>query len=297
MILYIVFFSRVINNKQRAYNYLHNIFRRIQVNFIYKLVQLRLIYKNDSTLICDSVLPANSVLKFFTVNVMSLNCVGYSVRKSDSNVYKVFSNTLYIDEVFIFINKPFGLATQPGHGLRVSAVQILNKLYGPTYAVHRLDKGTTGCILFVRLKDIVKHINRLFFVGGIKKRYYAVVNNVFYGSFCFSFSCVVEGNEKDKLCVSLYKVVVMHNYPKFTLLLITLVTGRKHQLRSGLCFFGNPVYGDSKYKNDRGNVVRQPRLLLHAKDVFIPTCSFVPKEINVIAKLDYMFCYILFNML
>lgn len=297
MILYIVLFSRVMGGKQRAYNYIYNISRRMRANFIHRLFQLMLISKNGSAITCECVLLVNNVLKFLAFTVTSLNYVEYLPKSSDSNIYKVFLNTLYIDKMFVFINKPYGLSTQPGEGLNMSLVEILNRLYGPVYTVHRLDKHTTGCIFFVRLKSITKCINKLFFTGNLKKRYYAVVNNVFYGSFYFSYNYTIKGNIKDKLCISLHEVVVVHNYDNFTLLLITLVTGRKHQLRSGLSFFGHSIYGDFKYVNNVETSDKQYRLLLHSKDICIPVSNFILKEINVAAKLDYIFCYILFSML
>lgn len=129
--------------------------------------------------------------------------------------------------------------------------------------VHRLDRPTTGIVVFARTSKALERLNELFKNRETKKTYWAVVKNkpakdqdtlVHY----------LKRNEKsntskayakevpDSKMASLnYKVIKELNH--YYALEINLHTGRHHQIRSQLSAIGSPIKGDLKYGADRSN--------------------------------------------
>lgn len=86
---------------------------------------------------------------------------------------------LYQDQDLIAIHKPAGLLVHRSmidrHETRF-AVQLVRDLIGQrVYPVHRLDKPTSGVLLFALNADVARHMCEVLATGGVQKRYFAVV--------------------------------------------------------------------------------------------------------------------------
>lgn len=141
--------------------------------------------------------------------------------------------------------------------------------------VHRLDRPTTGLVIFAKTSKVLPRLNKLFVSKDIKKTYWAVVknrpsknndtllhwvkknpkNNKSYMS-----SNEIEGSKKAILQYELLKE--LNNY---FLLEVNLETGRHHQIRSQLSSIGCPIKGDLKYGFDRSN--NDASIHLHARHI------------------------------
>lgn len=141
--------------------------------------------------------------------------------------------------------------------------------------VHRLDRPTTGLVIFAKTSKVLPRLNKLFVSKDIKKTYWAVVknrpsknndtllhwvkknpkNNKSYIS-----SNEIEGSKKAILQYELLKE--LNNY---FLLEVNLETGRHHQIRSQLSSIGCPIKGDLKYGFDRSN--NDASIHLHARHI------------------------------
>src|ERR1700712_5446392 len=84
---------------------------------------------------------------------------------------------IFEDEFLIAINKPSGLLSIPDReGKEISLKNILQDKYGEIFTVHRLDKGTSGVIVFAKNEHTHKELSQLFESRNTEKIYYGLVN-------------------------------------------------------------------------------------------------------------------------
>jgi tRNA pseudouridine32 synthase/23S rRNA pseudouridine746 synthase/23S rRNA pseudouridine1911/1915/1917 synthase len=141
------------------------------------------------------------------------------------------------------------------------------------HVVHRLDRETSGLLIFARTeqaKDVLKDNWK-----SATKTYYAVVHGRMARKSGTISSYLVEDDDyvvhstgdADNGRLSHTAYTVVKETPKFSLLKIDLLTGRKNQIRVHLSSEGHPVVGDTKYGKGDTNY---PRLALHAQAISFP---------------------------
>ena len=129
--------------------------------------------------------------------------------------------------------------------------------------VHRLDRPTTGIVVFARTSKALPRMNELFSNRATQKTYWAVVKNKPVKS-QDKLVHYIKRNEKNntskahlnevpdsKLASLEYKII--KELTNYTALEIELHTGRHHQIRAQLAAIGSPIKGDLKYGFDRSN--------------------------------------------
>jgi len=129
--------------------------------------------------------------------------------------------------------------------------------------VHRLDRPTTGIVVFARTSKALSRMNELFSNRATQKTYWAVVKNKPEKS-QDKLVHYIKRNEKNntskahinevpdsKLASLEYKII--KELTNYTALEIELHTGRHHQIRAQLAAIGSPIKGDLKYGFDRSN--------------------------------------------
>jgi len=139
--------------------------------------------------------------------------------------------------------------------------------------VHRLDRPTSGIVVFARTSKALPRLNQLFKDRDAKKTYWAIVKNmppkeedslVHYlkrnPKQNKSYAHIKEVPESKKAILD-YKIIQKLN--NYFLLEIALHTGRHHQIRSQLSAIGSPIKGDLKYGFDRSN--KDASISLHAR--------------------------------
>ncbi|WP_127942926.1 MULTISPECIES: RluA family pseudouridine synthase [unclassified Mycoplasma] len=174
-------------------------------------------------------------------------------------------DVVYEDDDIIVVNKPSGLVVHPAPGnlsgtlvnALVGRYQKLSHLGGQDRpgTVHRLDKDTSGLILFAKNDEIhaqlakalkerqIKRIYLAWVVGKIEKRVIHI--NLPIGRDVYRRQRMRVQSEKSK--PALTHVYVLQSYPDKTLVRCELESGRTHQIRVHLAHIGHPVVGDPKY--------------------------------------------------
>jgi tRNA pseudouridine32 synthase/23S rRNA pseudouridine746 synthase len=190
-----------------------------------------------------------------------------------------YLDIVYQDNDIVVLNKPSGLLTVPGRlpehqdCLQNRVLKVL-----PTATVvHRLDMATSGIILMALNKPAHVAISRQFEKRLTKKSYIARV----FGRVEQSTGSVEEplicdwpnrpkqkvDYEHGKAALTHYKVLSYrenNNAQTTTLLALTPVTGRSHQLRVHMLAIGHPILGDRLYAHEQALTISN-RLQLHAK--------------------------------
>ena len=161
---------------------------------------------------------------------------------------------------------------------------------------HRLDRPTTGVVLFARTSKALSRLNEMFKSHEkIKKTYWAIVQsppptpqgrleNYLWRNEKQNKSFVVKPDTKDaKRAVLSYETSAQSD--RYTLLEINLETGRHHQIRCQLAAIGCPIKGDLKYGAKRSNP--DGGISLHARKIeFIHPVSKMPIEITAPVPVD-----------
>lgn len=177
---------------------------------------------------------------------------------------------LYEDRYFIVIDKPVGLLSTPldeEHNKK-DALGLLRQHSGTDqiFAVHRIDRETSGILLFARGKESEKKFDTLFERHDIVREYYAIVEGRVKGNSGIWKSRLLElpslhviEAESGKEAATHYSVI--RRSTKYTYLKLHLETGRKHQIRVHCQMAGHPVVGDGRYGSTENPL---KRLCLHA---------------------------------
>ncbi|MCQ2975510.1 MAG: RNA pseudouridine synthase [Bacteroidales bacterium] len=155
---------------------------------------------------------------------------------------------------------------------------------------HRLDRPTSGIVIFARTSKALSRMNELFRKGDVHKTYWAITSNIpknqegelvnfLVKNEKQNKSYVVSEQNKDAKKAILNYKIISHS-ERYYLWEINLLTGRHHQIRCQLAKIDCPIKGDLKYGFPRSNP--DGGISLHARSVsFIHPVS--KKEINVVA--------------
>lgn len=189
---------------------------------------------------------------------------------------------LYEDNHLIIVNKRPGDIVQGDKTGDVPLSEVVKEYLKIKYSkpgnvylgvVHRLDRPTSGIVLFSKTSKALPRLNKLFKEKEAKKTYWAIVKNappkqqdrlVHYmkrnPKQNKSYSHIKEVPDSKK---AILEYRLLKNLNNYFLLEVDLHTGRHHQIRSQLSFIGCPIKGDLKYGFDRSN--KDGSIHLHAR--------------------------------
>ncbi len=179
---------------------------------------------------------------------------------------------LYEDEDVVVLIKPAGLlsvATEFKKNRTVHEILKRRSRGKRVFPVHRLDRDTSGVMVFTYHERSRDHLKEQFAQHGIEKLYYAIVEGKpespkgTWESFLQEDAMFfVKSSESGKLAVTQYEEVAGNK--RFTLLRLRPLTGRKNQLRVHCSEAGIPILGDEKYG---AQTASGKRLFLHAQSL------------------------------
>lgn len=202
---------------------------------------------------------------------------------------------LFEDAAFMAINKPAGIAVHGGSGVSFGVIEQLRRARPEApllELVHRLDRETSGILLVAKKRSALKALQDQFRARETAKTYLALVkgawpaNKKVIDQPLHKYLLpdgerrvrVTSADDPDGMrSITLVRVLgavrppeswVGSNPPVFTLLAVTIKTGRTHQIRVHLSSAGHPIVGDDKYGDFDLNRTLQRndlrRMFLHA---------------------------------
>jgi tRNA pseudouridine32 synthase / 23S rRNA pseudouridine746 synthase len=203
---------------------------------------------------------------------------------------------IYQDDFLLIVNKPSGLRTIPdGYNFDLPHLTgILTRKFGRLWTVHRLDKETSGILLFARNPDIHRNLNLQFERREISKIYHAIAaGSPPWQKMDIELPLRVNGDRKHRTVIDQKKgkpavstVEVIARYSQASLLTIQPKSGYTHQIRTHLAAVGFPILFDPLYNPFPNSPFKEnfSRLALHALQI-----KFVhPKtETTAIFKASY----------
>jgi 23S rRNA pseudouridine1911/1915/1917 synthase len=193
-------------------------------------------------------------------------------------------NILYEDNHIIIVNKRAGDIVQGDKTEDKPLSDVVKEYIADKYnkpgnvylgVVHRLDRPTTGLVIFARTSKVLPRLNALFVSKDIHKTYWAIVKNEPPKASDTLIHWLKKNPKNNKSYVHLKEVrdskkAILHykllkKLDNYYLLEINLETGRHHQIRSQLASIGCPIKGDLKYGFDRSNP--DAGIHLHARQI------------------------------
>ena len=224
---------------------------------------------------------------------------------------------LFEDQELVVINKPAGLLvhkTALAYGEEENAlIQLRNQIGSWVAPVHRLDRATSGCLLFAKNEQVLPSLKSLFMDRAIEKRYLCIVRGIpAEHEGLIDHPLRSERSGKLQEAQSRYRVLRESEQPfdstgryptsRYSLLEVELLTGRTHQIRRHLAHIRHYILGDRKHGDNKQNSYFETHfglqnLLLHSwkLDFNHPTsgkiisiaCGIPPHFQHIIEKLGW----------
>ncbi len=174
---------------------------------------------------------------------------------------------LHEDDTLLVLHKPAGLVCHPTKGDAYSSLVSRVRLHlgagAEPQMVHRLDRETSGVMVFGKTPDASAELRRLWVAGLVTKQYLALVHghppsdagtiDAPLGPDLASVITLKDAVRSDGATArTRYRVLQRFQRPEgaFSLLALWLDTGRKHQIRIHLAHLGHPIVGDKLYGGD-----------------------------------------------
>ena len=260
---------------------------------ITKLKKNNCIFINDNNTYLDKPL-----------NVGDTILVSINFEEDNSNIVAtpMSLNIIYEDEYLLILNKPAGIPTHSSFNHYTDSLSNGVKYYFDKIGlkrkirpVNRLDRNTSGISIFAKNEYIQECLSKQMQKDIFKKEYIAICDGIFEnknGIINLPISrkensiierCVSKDGEK---AITKYKVISECN--NMSVLLVTLKTGRTHQIRVHTSYIGHPIIGDSLYGKSSALIDRQA---LHAYKISfihpitkskIELIAPIPKDIKII---------------
>jgi 23S rRNA pseudouridine1911/1915/1917 synthase len=159
------------------------------------------------------------------------------------------------NDQFIAINKPAGLLSIPGReGQELSLKQLLKEKFGEIFTVHRLDKGTSGIIIFAKDEATHKELSQKFEGREVEKYYLGLVHGKPMNDKDTIDAPIAEHpgkqtkmmtNAKGKPSITDYEV--LESFRQFSWMQFQIHTGRTHQIRVHMQHIGHSIVCDELY--------------------------------------------------
>lgn len=193
---------------------------------------------------------------------------------------------LFEDEALIALNKPSGMAVHGGSGISFGVIETLRAVRPQAKFLelaHRLDRETSGVLLIAKKRSALSALHDLFRDGQLDKRYLALVSGRWLNPrqnvrLALTKYLTDEGERRvsvDMQGRAAHSIVELEaRWPAFSLLGVTIKTGRTHQIRVHLSHLGFPIAGDDKYGDFALNRELKKaglgRMFLHAARLVLP---------------------------
>ncbi|HEU0276539.1 MAG TPA: RluA family pseudouridine synthase [Rhodanobacteraceae bacterium] len=261
---------------QRVDNCLAALLKGVPKTHLYRLLRTGQVRINGKRAKPDTRLAAGDRLRLPPVRVAEHAAPGTPPAAMLEEVRRAI---IFEDRDFLVIDKPTGIASHGGSGVAFGAIELLRagRPRDHLELVHRLDRDTSGVLVFARTRRGLVGVQDLIRSGQTKKQYLCLmtgrlerakfdVNAPLRKSVLQGGERMVRVDAAGKPALTFFREI--ERYADASLVEATLATGRTHQIRVHARHAGHPLAGDPKYgereANKRWHALGLRRLFLHA---------------------------------
>ena len=232
-------------DEKKLNSFLLDSFDGLKLNTLYKALRKKDVRVNDIKVSDNVIIHAGDIIKVFIPDDQLFN----------KNNFKV--SIVYEDDNIVIVNKPTEIEVVGEDSLTAELGKYYNN--ASIFPCHRLDRNTTGLVLFAKSEESLNILLEKFKNREIEKHYKALVYGIPHKkedtltaylfkdakkSLVYISDVPKKGYEK---IITSYKVINFNNKNNTSLLDINLHTGKTHQIRAHLAHVGYPIIGDGKY--------------------------------------------------
>jgi 23S rRNA pseudouridine955/2504/2580 synthase len=266
---------------QRLDNFLIKLLKGVPKTHVYRVIRSGEVRVNKGRAAADTRLSLGDEVRVPPVRVAD--------RSAEPAVPAREFPVVFEDDHLIAVDKPAGVAVHGGSGVSFGVIEQLRQARPEAKfleLVHRLDKETSGLLLVAKKRSALTALQDQFRSRETGKTYAALVQGAWPASrkvidVALHKFLTAEGERRVRTAAadegrrSITLVKVAKKFDHFTLLEVTIKTGRTHQIRVHLAHEGHPIAGDEKYGDfalnkalSKGEAVpghRFDRMFLHAR--------------------------------
>ncbi|MDR0800039.1 MAG: RluA family pseudouridine synthase [Endomicrobium sp.] len=256
--------------RKRIDSYLASIYKDYSRSYFQKLTDKQKVSVNGK------IIPASRKLKRGDIIAVEFE----KEEKLHIEPEKIKLDIVYEDDDIIVVNKQSSIVVHPSYGHPSGT--LLNALMGYSkgkynpYLVHRLDKSTSGLIIFAKNEKAKISISKQFQKRAVNKVYYAAVKGIIpenkgrieapLGRSPQNRKLMSVNPLAKKMAVTEFKVIARKS--GYTLLKVKIITGRTHQIRSHMKYINHPLVGDQQYGGPEViGGIKYERQMLHAHNI------------------------------
>lgn len=257
---------------QRLDNFLSRELGPVPRSLVYRLIRTGQVRVNGGR-----VKPMHKLSVGDRVRIPPLRQESGPVTIPAARVAEIEQRIVHGQEEFLVVDKPSGMASQAGSGLAWGINDVVARIEPRALPVHRLDRETSGLMLFALGAANARQLQQLFRQNMIGKRYLALLDGHLNDQRIDvdrPLKKIRDGSGQHRMIAaddgqSARSVFhVLQRYGNHDFVEVTLETGRTHQIRAHAACLGAPLVGDDRY-NAEGRA-SPGRMFLHAAVLELP---------------------------
>ena len=254
------------NSGQRLDNFLLSQIKNTPKSHIYKLIRTGQVRVNSARSKPSTKIEIDDIVRIPPYKASE----ELKPKISEEIIKKTEKNILYEDKNIIVFNKPAAYAvhsgTKIGYGL-IDIMRIIRIDCERVDLLHRLDKDTSGCIIFTKNLSSLRNLQKKIINNEIEKKYICLVDGL-WSKENKKTEIKLKRNKKTEIAISKFKI--LKYFKDSTLLEVNIVTGKYHQIRKHCAYLNHPVVCDEKYGNRDVNKKYRKNGL---NRIFLHSCS------------------------
>lgn len=228
-------------NNKKVSDFLYHNFNGLSKNTLYKAFRKKDIRINNTKIGEDLIIHTHDEITIYIIDDLLFKNI---------NIQKI-----YEDENILVVNKPTNLEVVGDNSL----TSLLSKEYSYISPCHRLDRNTTGLVLFSKNETSLNILLDKFKKHEIEKHYLAMVYGIPKIKSQKLTAYLFKDNKKSLVYISdtpkkgyvkiktSYTLIEKNTKENYSILDVKLHTGKTHQIRAHLAHIGHPIIGDGKY--------------------------------------------------
>jgi 23S rRNA pseudouridine1911/1915/1917 synthase len=277
-------------DRERVDAYLSLIYKNYSRSYFKKLINREKVFVNNKSVFASYRLKYDDIVTFKLEEELHPYVIDIESEEIELNI-------IYEDDDIIIVNKQSGIVVHPsyGHlsGTLLNALMLRSNGKYNLYLVHRLDKDTSGLIIFAKNEKSKISISKQFQKRTVEKIYFTAVKGTIIenkgiidaplGRSLQNRKLMSVNSLAKKIAITKFKVIARKD--GYTLMEVKIITGRTHQIRSHMKYINHPIIGDRQYGGPEiVNEQKYERQMLHAYNIVF-THPKTLKIVNFTAEL------------